>query len=215
MPRCSSLAAGSPFGIHGEARCRWFHRPKKTITKSQYNAEAKLIALRALEIQKDAKELRNEENANGRNRQWRAKTKALGKVLSRLEDDERALERQFPQVLRLHVVCLTTEARHGTAASTSSRNDHANCLISRVHGAEQSSHAWCAGAGPCFEVGALCAELSGGPLRRHRGCCAGRGLEHEVGDSRVAMHGMQGEDRDMKWVTHASPCMVCRARTVT
>jgi hypothetical protein len=78
--------------------CRFFGRPKKTITKSQYNAAAKQIAVRAQEMAKAAKELRNEENAGGRSRQWRNRTKELGKQLSLLEDDERALEKQYPQV---------------------------------------------------------------------------------------------------------------------
>lgn len=77
---------------------RFFGRPKKTITKSQYNAAAKAIAMRAQEMAKAAKELRNEENAGGRNRSWRSRAKELGKQLNQLEDDERELEKQYPQV---------------------------------------------------------------------------------------------------------------------
>ena len=60
-------------------------------------AQAKTIALRTQDLAKAAKELRNEENAQGRNRKWRARTKELGKQLVQLEDDEKELEKQFPQ----------------------------------------------------------------------------------------------------------------------
>ena len=83
---------------HYRLCCRFFARPKKTITKSQYAAAAKAIALRAQDLAREAKELRNEENAGGRNRKWRGRAKDLGKKLSLLEDDERELEKQYPQV---------------------------------------------------------------------------------------------------------------------
>jgi hypothetical protein len=77
--------------------CSFFARPRKTITKSEYTAVARGIGKRAAELGARAKELRNEENAGGRTRKWRARTKALGKDLSTLEDDEAQLEKCYPQ----------------------------------------------------------------------------------------------------------------------
>ena len=85
-------------GRNYQAPCRFFARPKKTITKTEYSAQAKEIALRAQNLAREAKELRNEENASGRSRKWRSETKELGKRLSLLEDDEKQLEKQYPQV---------------------------------------------------------------------------------------------------------------------
>ena len=124
-PRISDMAAGSV-----RIACRFFARPKKTITKSQYVTQAKVVALRAQELAGEAKELRNEENAGGRNRKWRAKTKELGKRLSLLEDEERELEKQFPQV-RLHDASCTLRARAALCRCTSFPVDfeHTACTL--------------------------------------------------------------------------------------
>ena len=78
--------------------CRWFSRPQKTITKTQYIDKAKAIGERAKELAGAALEIKRKEESEGRSRKLRLQTKALNKELLTLEDDERELEKLYPQV---------------------------------------------------------------------------------------------------------------------
>lgn len=77
---------------------RWFSRPQKTITKTQYIEKAKAIGERAKELAGAALDNKKKEETEGRSRKLRLQAKALGKELLILEDDERELEKLYPQV---------------------------------------------------------------------------------------------------------------------
>ena len=77
---------------------RWFSRPQKTITKTQYIEKAKAIGERAKELAGAALDNKKKEETEGRSRKLRLQAKALGKELVLLEDDERELEKLYPQV---------------------------------------------------------------------------------------------------------------------
>jgi LMBR1 domain-containing protein 1 len=77
---------------------RWFSRPQKTITKTQYIEKAKAIGARAKELAGAALDIKKKEEDEGPSRKLRTQTKALSKELLLLEDDERELEKLYPQV---------------------------------------------------------------------------------------------------------------------
>lgn len=83
---------------HAVWGCRFFQRPNKTISKSEYIEEAKNIGERAKALSRAATELKKTQETSGRNRKLRQQAKALGKELSVLEDDEKTLESLYPQV---------------------------------------------------------------------------------------------------------------------
>jgi hypothetical protein len=115
---------------------RWFSRPQKTITKTQYIEKAKAIGERAKELAGAALDIKKKEEAEGRSRKLNTQTKALHKELLLLEDEERELDKLYPQVC------------HDSA------NFDALCLISRptkqlFHLVHSSHVAICIGTGPC------------------------------------------------------------------
>lgn len=73
------------------------YRPKSTITRSQYQKEARVIAHRSKELKEIAGALRAEERAGGKTRRWKKQVAALNKELILLEEDEVELTAMFPQ----------------------------------------------------------------------------------------------------------------------
>jgi LMBR1 domain-containing protein 1 len=97
------------------AECRFWSRPQKTITKTQYIEKAKAIGERAKELAGAATDLKRQQDSQGRSRKLRTQQKALGKELMALEDEERELEKLYPQV-RTHATHACAERQVHAAA---------------------------------------------------------------------------------------------------
>jgi len=80
--------------------CSFFTRPTATITRSEYERQARFLVDHAREIKALGEELKNEEREHGRTRRWKRNFKELNKQLVILEEMNRELEAKFPQVLQ-------------------------------------------------------------------------------------------------------------------